>query len=107
MFGRKSFQRTVHTIKVERLPADLPTDNCVFAPVFPTNSRIRDIMIYKPYIPGRNLTIKFYNDESVVILTKTGLAINKLHSIDLSVTGMVPIEVESTSAPHLVIVYDT
>jgi hypothetical protein len=62
-------------------------------------------MIYRPYTPGEDLTVRFYNDDSVLVLTKL-VTTNKLHRINLSVSGIAVCEVVSTNAPHFVIVYE-
>ena len=76
----------------------------VFITAFPRNSLIKDIILYQPYTSGEELKVEFFNE--VNELTKEGLLTNKLHTINLPVSGMVICAVCSDSVEKIFVIYE-
>jgi hypothetical protein len=98
MLGAKSKEKLLYRINVSRVGH---LNDCVFVPVFPRNSLIKDIMFVRPYTPGETVKVIFYDNDSNPVLTKTDLRTNKLHVINLNASGTVTLQVfrESDSQP--------
>lgn len=106
MYGRKASSlrtQSVCMIKVARYGID--GDNSIFVPVFPRGTTITDILLHRPYVPGEEVTVKFYDDDTVMVLEETGVMTNKLHAIDIAAAGAVACEVWSPNIKEIFISY--
>lgn len=67
---------------------------------------MKDIVLYRPYTPEEEVTVKFYNDDSELVLTKTVVMANKFRAIiDIVASGAVAREAWSPNIEEVVVFY--
>ena len=107
MLGGQDYLARPHAYTTEVSQSFVDTKGSgVFITAFPRNSLIKDIILYRPYTSGEELKVEFFNDTSENELTKEGLLTNKLHTINLPVSGMVICAVYSDSVEKIFVIYE-
>jgi hypothetical protein len=72
-------------------------------PVFPRNSTIKDILLYRPYTPGETVRVEVLDQDSERLGVYQVMT-NKMHSVYLPAGGQVVFLV-STDVEELVVFY--